>query len=187
MISIPLILGASAVPTVNEMLIVPVLVAVVVNSCTIALLAAPAAAMISKFVSTRAIDGHVELALPGCRPEDLGEVQTNGVTGSGRQIGEGITEGRGMKGRIAAPAFGLVHRRWRRIGHPAGIDGGGSRSRLATAEEGIGGKRRHRWTAGVDLEHRPAAYRRDYQRHRGRVGQVARPGSRDGQGPAPVR
>src|SRR6266849_9554692 len=90
MISIPLILGASVVPTVNEMPIVPVLVAVVVNSCTIALLAAPAAAMISKFVSTRAIDGHAELALPGCRPEDLGEVQTNGVTGSGRQIGEGI-------------------------------------------------------------------------------------------------
>src|SRR5260370_9313113 len=51
-ISMPLIFGASAVATVKEMPIVPVPVAFVVNCCTVALLAAPAVAMMSKLVST---------------------------------------------------------------------------------------------------------------------------------------
>jgi len=62
-----------------------------------------------------------------------------------------------MKGRIAAPAFGLVHRRWRRIGRPAGIDGGGSRRRwpplkkASAANGATAGPPELIWNAGVLL------------------------------------
>jgi hypothetical protein len=52
MISIPLDLGASAVPDVKETTTWPLLFAALVNCCTFALFAPPAAAMMSKFVST---------------------------------------------------------------------------------------------------------------------------------------
>src|SRR5260370_15625576 len=84
----------------------------------------------------RAVDGDVEDALAGSRPEGLSKVQAHGVARSGGEAGNRVAE-RGARPDGRPLPCRLVDGHWGRIGHSAQINRVGMIGRPAANEVGI--------------------------------------------------
>ena len=108
-----------------------------VNCWMLAMFCPPAAAKMSKFVSTCVpLMLTLNVARPGGREVGLAEVQPHHIVRPGREAPDGVGE--------VAVAAGLVDGRGRRVGHVAGVDRVGVTDRAAAGEVLVGHERAHR-------------------------------------------